>query len=303
MKTHAKKSRRERGYLLVGLLAMMTISLVMMAAALPQLKFESQREREEEMLWRGQQIAMALGQYGQMKSGQLPNTLEELVDGVTVGVKKVRLLRRSALCDPMVPCAGDKSNWRLVHSFDPVISSMISSLQAYQQKKKDDPQMMQQLAMAIGLLQRHAPQVQLPGQSINLGGGGLTNPGQDPNNQNPQNPNDPQGEPGRSLLGGLQSDQKPIVGVVSRSKDRTVRQILDLEQYDQELFFAGGTVIAGGFYSPYFAGTGGAQAPQVNPCPNGGFYLPDSDGKMRCFGGLFDGQCAPPRKMVNGVCQ
>lgn len=302
MKTHTKKSRREGGYLMVGLLAMMTISLVMMAAALPQLKFESQREREEEMLWRGQQIAMALGQYSQMKGAQLPMTLEELVDGVTVGVKKVRLLRRSALCDPMLPCTGDKSNWRLVHPGDQIISSMVSSLQAYQQKKKDDPQMQQQLAVAIGNLQRYAPRVQLPGDSL---GGGLTNNNtQDAqNNPNPNpNPND-QNEPGRSLLGGLQSDQKPIVGVVSRSKERTVRQILDLEQYDEELFFAGGTVIAGGFYTPYFAGTGGTQAPQANPCPNGGFYLPDSDGKMRCFGGLFDGQCAPPRKMVNGICQ
>lgn len=301
MKTHAKKSRRERGYLMVGLLAMMTISLVMIAAALPQLKFESQREREEEMLWRGQQIAMALGQFSQMKGTQLPTTLEELVDGVTVGVKKMRLLRRSALCDPMLPCTGEKSNWRLVHPGDQVISSMVSSLQAYQQKKKDDPQMQQQLAVAIANLQRYAPRVQLPGDSL---GGGLTNLGANTqqDGQNNQNPND-QNEPGRSLLGGLQPDQKPIVGVVSRSKDRTVRQILDLEQYDQELFYAGGVVIAGGFYTPYFAGSGGAQTPQVNPCPNGGFYLPDSDGRMRCFGGLFDGQCAPPRKMVNGVCQ
>lgn len=299
MRTHAKKNRREGGYLMVGLLAMMTITLVMIGAALPQLKFESQREREEEMLWRGQQIAMALVQYTNMKGQQLPTTLEELVDGITVGVKKVRLLRRSALCDPMLPCTGEKSNWRLVSPGDPVISSMISSLQAYQQKKKDDPQMQQMLALSIANLQRFAPRVQLPGGASNSLGGGLNGIPQD--GQNNQNPND-QGDTGRSLLGGL-SDQKPIVGVVSHSKDRTVRQILDLEQYDQELFYVGGTVIAGGFYTPYFSGTGGAQAPQANPCPNGGFYLPDADGKMRCFGGLFDGQCAPPKKMVNGVCQ
>lgn len=299
MRRHAKKSRRERGYLMVGLLAMMTISLVMIGAALPQLKFESQREREEEMLWRGQQVAWALGQYSQLKGTQLPTTLEELVDGVTVGVKKVRLLRRSALCDPMLPCTGEKSNWRLVHPFDPVISSMVSSLQAYQQKKKDDPQMQQMLAVSIANLQRYAPRVQLPGGASNSLGTGLNGIPQD--GQNNQNPND-QDDTGRSLLGGL-SDQKPIVGVVSHSKDRTVRQILDLEQYDQELFYSGGVVFAGGFYTPYFAGTGGAQAPQANPCPNGGFYLPDADGKLRCFGGLFDGQCAPPKKMVNGVCQ
>ncbi|MBI1763243.1 MAG: hypothetical protein HYR56_17605 [Acidobacteria bacterium] len=298
MKTHAKKGRRDRGYLLVGLLAMMTISLVVMAAALPQLKFESQREREEEMLWRGQEVAIALGQFSGMKGGQLPNTLEELVEGITVGVKKMRLLRKHALCDPMLPCSGEKSNWRLVHPGDQVIASMVSSLQAYQQKKKDDQMLVNQINQAIVILQRYAPRIQLPGQAEGLGG-----TSQD--GQNPQNPTNPtaQTEPGRSLLGGLQSDQKPIVGIVSRSKDRTVRQILDLEQYDQELFYAGGIVIAGGFYTPYFAGTAGPQTPQVNPCPNGGFYLPDENGKSRCFGGLFDGQCPPPKKMVNGVCQ
>lgn len=291
MKTHTKRSRRERGYLMVGLLATMTISLVMMAAALPQLKFESQREREEEMLWRGQQIAMALVQYSQVKGNQLPMALEELVDGVTVGVKKVRLLRRSALCDPMMPCTGDKSNWRLVHPGDQLIASMISSLQAYQQKKKDDPLLANQIGQSIGQLQRYAPQVNLAGAGLSSGLGVISPDSQNSQNPNP-NPND-QNESGRSLLGGLQSDQKPIVGVVSRSKERTVRQILDLEQYDEELFFAGGIVIAGGFYTPYFAGSGGAQVPQANPCPNGGFYLPDSDGKMRCFGGLFDGQKPP----------
>lgn len=289
MKTHTKKNRRERGYLMVGLLATMTISLVMMAAALPQLKFESQREREEEMLWRGQQISVAIGQFRNLKGNQLPMTLEELVDGVTVGVKKMRLLRRSALCDPMFPCTGEKSNWRLVHPGDQIIASMISSLQAYQQKKKDDPLLANQIGQSIGLLQAFAPQVNLAGAGLSSGLG-VNSP--DPQNSQNPNPND-QNEPGRSLLGGLQSDQKPIVGVVSRSKERTVRQILDLEQYDQELFHVGGVVIAGGFYTPYFAGSGGAQVPQVNPCPNGGFYLPDSDGKMRCFGGLFDGQKPP----------
>ncbi len=289
MKTHAKKNRRERGYLLVGLLAMMTISLIMIGAALPQLKFESQREREEEMLWRGQQIAIAIGQFSQMKGGQLPTTLEELVDGVTIGVKKMRLLRHSALCDPMLPCTGEKSNWRLVHRFDPVISSMISSLEAYQLKKKDDQELQRQLMAAIIILRNHAPQVQLPSQG--LGNGGTPQDGQNP--QNPTNPTD-QNDPGR---GGLQSDQKPIVGVVSRSKDRTVRQILDLEQYDQELFYAGGIVIAGGFYSPYFNHANLPSSSNTG-CPNG--MLPMPSGK--CPGILYDGACAAPNKIINGVC-
>lgn len=283
MQTQTTPRRRERGYLMVGLLAMMTISLIVMASAVPQLKFESQREKEEEMLWRGQEIAQAIQQFRGAR-GQLPTTLEELVEGVNVGIKKQRLLRESALCDPMLPCTEGKSNWRLVHPFDPVITSMIASLQAYQQKVKDNPQLVNQLLQAINNLQAFAPRVQLPGQSNGSGGlsGGLgvTSPtdsqnpnGQNPNGQNPNGQDITNGQAG-SALGGLQSDQKPIVGVVSHSKDHPVRQILDIEQYDQVLYGGGVLVIAGGFHSPYYLGATGGGTDPLGPCPNG---LPRSE--------------------------
>lgn len=297
MKTQRKRQithNAERGYLLVGLVAAMTISMIALAAAAPQIKFENQREREEEMLWRGQEIAMALQQYSSLRAGQLPATLEELVEGANIGVKKIRFLRPHALCDPMSPCTPGKSNWRLVHPGDPVINSMIESLQAYVQKKKDSPQLVQQLMGAIGVLQRYAPRVLLPGQSGGFLGGGVPiglpqDTQNNPNPPTPPDPNNPNGS-GGSLFGGPRSEQGPIVGVVSRSPDRPIRTILDIENYDKELFFAGGVVIAGGFFSPFY--TGGNQVPPSNPCPNGGFLLPDSDGRMRCFGGLIEG----PRK-------
>ena len=36
-----------------------------------------------------------------------------------------------------------------------------------------------------------------------------------------------------------------------------MRTILDIEQYDKQLFYAGGPVIAGGFLTPFFAGGAG----------------------------------------------
>jgi type II secretory pathway pseudopilin PulG len=294
MKIHRKTQlpvASERGYLLVGMLATMTISLIVMAAAMPQLKFEGQREREEEMLWRGQQIAKALEFYMQANGTRLPATLEELVEGNTaVGGKKVHYLRPHALCDPMYPCTPGKSNWRLVRRGDPVINSMISSLEAYRDKKKEFPALVNQITQSINWLRAQAPQVVLPGQGSGLNlqpGGGLAPPPQPNPDAGSQTPNTDEGD---SSLG--VNTQGPIVGVVSRSKDRPIRSILDIENYDKELFFAGGTVLAGGFYSPFFIG-GGQQAPQVNPCPNGGYLLPDSDGKMRCFGSISDGKNPP----------
>lgn len=273
----------ERGYLLVGLLAFMTISLVMLGAAAPEIKFQSQREREEEMLWRGQQIVVALTKYSTARAMQFPNSLEELVEGVNLGVKKVRFLRPHALCDPMYPCTPGKSNWRLVHPGDPVIISMLQSLQAYQQKQKDNPQLAHQLQMAIGNLQRFAPRVLLPGQGGALGGGGpvgLPTDQDPPNNPNPPNPNNPSGS-GDSLFGPRTSDQGPVIGVVSRSSERPIRTILDIENYDKELFYAGGVVIAGGFTTPFYIG--GGQAPQAPKCPNGGVWVEAAGG---CYGGV-----------------
>jgi type II secretory pathway pseudopilin PulG len=293
MKTQQKRQTTrngERGYMLVGLLAGITISMIALAAAAPQIKFENQREREEEMLWRGQEIAIALQLYSQARAAQLPSTLEELVEGVNIGVKKIRFLRPHALCDPMSPCTPGKSNWRLVHPGDPVITSMLQSLQAYQQKKKDDPRLVQAIAQAIGRLQAFAPRVLLPGQGGALGGGTPIGLPQDPDNPRPPNQPNPDNPNGSrdSLFGGPRSsEQGPIVGVVSRSSERPIRVILDIENYDKELFYAGGLVFAGGFSTPLFAA--GGQAPAANPCPNGGFLLPDSEGRMRCFGGLVEG--------------
>jgi hypothetical protein len=99
-------------------------------------------------------------------------------------------------------------------------------------------------------------------------------------------PNDPNAKPNDSAFGGLRSEKGPIVGVVSRSRDKVIRSFIDIEQYDKGLFFAGGTVLAGGFITPYYSGS---QQPQpVTRCADGGIWFPDptAPGGGRCFGGI-----------------
>src|SRR5215813_10511993 len=55
--------RAERGYALIGLMAVMMFALILTTATAPTLKQEMQREKEEEMLWRGQQVALAIRNY------------------------------------------------------------------------------------------------------------------------------------------------------------------------------------------------------------------------------------------------
>ncbi len=115
--------RPEQGYALLSILAAMTLTVVIMAAAIPSLKHESQREREEEMFWRGAQIAHAITLYQQTHSQQLPTKLEDLADSFETGGKKKRLLRPSALRDPMT----QKGEWVAVRVGDPLIAELYSA--------------------------------------------------------------------------------------------------------------------------------------------------------------------------------
>ncbi len=125
----------ESGYALVALIGIMLFSLIITTAAAPRVVFEAKREKEEEMLWRGQQVAAALTYYSAARNGQYPTKLIDLVEGFDLGSKKTRFLRPSALCDPMTPCDPKKeSNWRAVYPGDPLIKELLEAYLATQMK-------------------------------------------------------------------------------------------------------------------------------------------------------------------------
>jgi type II secretory pathway pseudopilin PulG len=75
----AKCSRLDdRGYILVVLLVGMAISAIWLAAALPVWRQQAQRERETELIFRGQQYARAVALYYK-KFGTLPTDVDTLV--------------------------------------------------------------------------------------------------------------------------------------------------------------------------------------------------------------------------------
>src|SRR5215470_596871 len=97
----------ERGYALVGLMAVMMFALILTTSAAPTLQREMQREKEEEMLWRGQQIIVAINKFRTFRGAAYPTDLKELVDGFNdPSGRPIHLLRPSAICDPMTPCEG-----------------------------------------------------------------------------------------------------------------------------------------------------------------------------------------------------
>jgi type II secretory pathway pseudopilin PulG len=113
----ATTRRSERGYTLVALLALMTVMALFAMAAAPSIHQQSLRERELEAIRRGEEVADAIRlyySYQQLKglSGDaaLPTSIDQLVEGVTIGSKKLQILRPSAAHDPL----SASGEWRLV---------------------------------------------------------------------------------------------------------------------------------------------------------------------------------------------
>jgi type II secretory pathway pseudopilin PulG len=122
LKPHRSAPSRssEAGYTLVALLALMTILALFAAAAAPSIRQQSQREREKEAIFRGEQVADAIRDYyiyrantsGGAGDQALPTSIDQLLEGIPVtgGSKKRQILRPSAARDPL----SQSKEWRLI---------------------------------------------------------------------------------------------------------------------------------------------------------------------------------------------
>lgn len=95
----------EGGYALITILFMAAVLLVMLGTAIPRVLTQGQREKEEELIFRGEQYARAVRLYFR-KYGRFPNELDDLVR-VNNNVRFLRKLYK----DPMNP----DGHWRLIH--------------------------------------------------------------------------------------------------------------------------------------------------------------------------------------------
>ncbi|HVF22101.1 MAG TPA: type II secretion system protein [Pyrinomonadaceae bacterium] len=112
--------RSERGYTLVALLALMSVVALFAMAVAPRVSQQAQREREKEAIFRGEQVADAIGQYYlyRIRAGRppgdqaLPSSMEDLLNGIPVvgGAKNRQILRPSAARDPLTL----EGEWRFI---------------------------------------------------------------------------------------------------------------------------------------------------------------------------------------------
>ena len=87
---------------LVALIASVTIMMILMGAAVPSWKYLMKNDREEELLYRGGEIADAIVRFQKKNGNAYPTSLEQLVKG-----KFLRKLYK----EPM----SKDGKWRLVH--------------------------------------------------------------------------------------------------------------------------------------------------------------------------------------------
>ena len=124
----------EAGYTLVALLALMTVLALFALAAAPSIRHQAQREREIETIFRGEEVAEAIRLYYSYQQrnnrrgvAALPNSLDDLREGVPVGTKKVQLLRASAARDPL----SESGEWTLIQPRSPQLTDFARAVLLY----------------------------------------------------------------------------------------------------------------------------------------------------------------------------
>jgi type II secretory pathway pseudopilin PulG len=192
-------SRRDaRGYALLMVIFLAALMVIGLAVAMPSVLTEGRRQREEEMIWRGQQYDRAIRLYNQ-KTGRFAPTVEDLIKGEA----GIHFLRK-AYKDPMNTVDG---SWRFIYvtqSGQLVGSIRYTSL----------AQMAAVVKAATSGAGAGAGPNGVPGVPPGTPGG-ANPPGQfgsgfgqspSPNPQNPQNPSSP-ATPGTPATPGATGDQ------------------------------------------------------------------------------------------------
>jgi type II secretory pathway pseudopilin PulG len=103
MRRGERARRRASGFTYVGLLVLVVLIGLMLAAAGEVASTAAQRERETQLLWVGHQYRAAIGRYWNRKRAY-PQTLQDLLGAAPDAPVQVRCLRR-LYPDPMTNAA------------------------------------------------------------------------------------------------------------------------------------------------------------------------------------------------------
>ena len=271
MKPCRSTTRNEKGYMLLSVMLLVAIMLIMLAVEVPRVAQQIKRSKEQELVNRGTQYAIAIKKFFH-KTGNYPTSLEQLEN-----TNHIRFLRKK-YDDPMT----GESNWKLVHVGEaeiPLPQNKNPGLQG---------------SGTPGLQGSGTPGLQGSGAT---GSPGSTSPGtpQPPTGIAAPNPNPNPGSQGTGQLGtvntqnisnglggtGQQFGGGAIIGVASVSKRTGIKEFNGRSEYDEWLFVydprleqgaaaaggVSGSATAGIIVAAPRAGGGTGQTPSGSPSP------------------------------------
>jgi type II secretory pathway pseudopilin PulG len=199
------RSNSEEGYGLVALLVVMSLMALFAMAAAPQIRQQTQREREKEAIFRGEQVAEAIRAYYRYRGAQgvnsLPTSMDQLMEGIPRGSKKLKILRSEAARDPL----SSTGEWRLIGPTSQEFGQFVRSVTTYSGGVPPTPR--SDLAALAGLIPRMSNV--LDTESTNTA---------------------PSGEADSANSTG------PFLGVASRSQRNSVITYYGIERHDQWIF-------------------------------------------------------------------
>jgi len=118
----------ESGMTLIAVMGMMVILAVTLLSVAPTVQQEVQRDKELESIRRGEEVARAIEQYViYYRGSKLPESIDDLLEGLPQGTKKRMILRPSAATDPL----SEDGKWRLIKPDPQVIASHAKRIQDY----------------------------------------------------------------------------------------------------------------------------------------------------------------------------
>jgi type II secretory pathway pseudopilin PulG len=125
------RPRSDSGYTLVALLVVMSLMALFALAAAPQVRQQAQREREKEAIFRGDQVADAIRSYYRFRGAQgvnsLPTSMDQLLEGIPRGTKKLQILRSEAARDPL----SSTGEWRLIGTTSADLGKFVTNVTVY----------------------------------------------------------------------------------------------------------------------------------------------------------------------------
>lgn len=199
------RSDLENGYALVSLLVVMSLMALFAVAVASNVRQQAQREREKEAIFRGEQVADAIRAYYRYRGAQgvnsLPTNMDQLLEGIPRGTKKLQILRVEAARDPL----SSSGEWKLIGPTSQDFAGLVRSLTVYSGGAPPTPRNdFRQLATLIP-------------QMTNVQDTGSTNTA-------------PGGEDNSASSSG------PFLGVASRSQRNSVMTFYGIDRHDEWIF-------------------------------------------------------------------